>query len=297
MVANIVAAFGHRIDGLAWMAPATKAKAKEKLDTLQVGVGYPDQWPDDSALSRRARRRVRQRRARRALGDSDRRVASIGKPVDRGEWAMPPQVVNAVNLPIRNALNFPAGILERPFFDPRGTAAANYGAIGAVIGHEISHSFDDQGAKFDAQGRFVNWWTPEDLAHFEASGRRSRRSSARTSPFPDVAVDGKQCLAREHRRPRRVSRRYDAWHASLGGAPPPTQDGFTGDQQFFLAFAQTWQTKMREATLRAAPRDRRARAAALPRLHRAQPRRVVPGVRRAAGRRAVPRAGERVRVW
>jgi putative endopeptidase len=249
MVASIIDAFRHRIDALPWMADATKAKAKAKLDTLRVGVGYPDQWADDSALL--VKRDDYFGNVERAeKWDSDRRLASIGKPLDRGRWEMPVQVVNAQNLPIRNALSFPAGILSAPFFDPSRTAAANYGAIGAVIGHEISHSFDNQGATFDAQGRFVNWWTPEDLAHFEAAGQALAAQFSAYKPFPDASVDGKLCLAEDLADLAGLSAAYDAWRASLGGAPPPTQDGFTGDQQFFLAFAQTWQTKMREATER-----------------------------------------------
>ncbi|HEX8791262.1 MAG TPA: M13 family metallopeptidase [Polyangiaceae bacterium] len=249
MVTSIVEAFRHRIDALTWMADSTKAKAKAKLDTLRVGIGYPDQWADDSALVIKhddAYGNVE--RAER--WDSDRRLASIGQPLDRGKWEMPAQVVNAQNLPIRNALSFPAGILVAPFFDPSRTAAANYGAIGAVMGHEISHSFDNQGATFDAQGRFVNWWTPEDFAHFDAAGQALAAQFSTYKPYPDVAVDGKQCLAEDLADLAGLAAAYDAWHASLGGAPPPTQDGFTGDQQFFLSFAQTWQTKMRETTER-----------------------------------------------
>jgi putative endopeptidase len=249
MVASIVEAFRHRIDALPWMADATKAKAKAKLDTLRVGIGYPDQWADDSGLVvKRDDAYGNVERAER--WDSDRRLASIGKPLDRSKWEMPAQVVNAQNLPIRNALSFPAGILVAPFFDPARTAAANYGGIGAVMGHEISHSFDNQGATFDAQGRFVNWWTPEDFAHFEGAGQALAAQFSSYKPFPDAPVDGTQCLAEDLADLAGLAAAYDAWHASLGGAQPPTQDGLTGDQQFFLAFAQTWQSKMRETTER-----------------------------------------------
>jgi predicted metalloendopeptidase len=163
---------------------------------------------------------------------------------------MPAQVVNAQNLPIRNALSFPAGILVPPFFDPTAPAAVNYGSIGAVIGHEISHSFDDQGAKFDAQGRFVNWWTPEDHVHFEASGAALAAQFSAYKPFDDASVDGKLTLSENLADLAGLAASYDAWRASLGGSPAPTQDGFTGDQQFFLGFAQTWQEKYREATAR-----------------------------------------------
>jgi putative endopeptidase len=249
MVADIVAAFGRRIDALAWMAPATKAKAKEKLATLVVGVGYPDTWPDDAGL-------VVARDD--ALGNFDRAelwayrgaVAKLGHPVDHREWAMLPHVVDAVNLPIRNALNFPAGTIVPPYFDPGATAAANYGGLGSTIGHEISHSFDDQGAKFDAHGRFVSWWTPEDFAHFEASGAALAAQFSAYKPLPDVSIDGKMTLSENIADLAGLAVAYDAWKASLGGAPAPEQDGFTGEQQFFLSYAQGWQGKEREALLR-----------------------------------------------
>jgi putative endopeptidase len=249
MVADIVAAFARRIDALPWMSPATKARAKEKLGTLRVGIGYPDAWHDDSGL-------VVSRDD--ALGNVERvqlfvyrrEIEKLGRPVDHGEWAMLPHEVNAVNLPIRNALNFPAGILMPPFFDPQATAAANYASIGAVIGHEISHSFDDQGAKFDAHGRYTTWWTPEDFAHFEASGAALAAQYSAYRPFPDVAVDGKQTLSENIADLAGLAAAHEAWRRSLGGAPAPEQDGLTGEQQFFLAFAQSWQEKEREPRLR-----------------------------------------------
>ena len=224
MVTSIVEAFRHRIDALPWMADSTKTKAKAKLDTLKVGIGYPDQWVDDSALV--VKRDDAFGNVERAeKWDSDRRIASIGKPLDRTQWEMPAQVVNAQNLPIRNALSFPAGILQPPFYDPSRTAAANYGAIGTVMGHEISHSFDNQGATFDAQGRFVNWWTPEDFAHFEAAGQALAAQFSAYKPFPDMAVDGKQCLAEDLANLAGLTAAYDAWRASLNGARRPPKTG------------------------------------------------------------------------
>jgi putative endopeptidase len=249
MVANLVAAFSRRIDALTWMSEATKAKAKEKLVTLHVGLGYPDAWTDDAALTV-ARNDAYGNVERAEEWDSRRRIASIGQPLDRAHWEMPAQVVNAQNLPIRNSLTFPAGILVAPFFDPASTAAANYGAIGSVIGHEISHSFDDQGAKFDAGGRFVNWWTPEDYAHFNASASALATQFSTYKPLPDATVDGKLTLSENLADLAGLAAAYDGWRASLGGAPAPTQDGLTGDQQFFLAAAQVWQEKFREATAR-----------------------------------------------
>ncbi len=249
MVKNLVAAMGRRIDALAWMAPATKAKAKEKLATLKVGVGYPDHFRDDSGLDI-VKGDAFGNFERAELFEYKRNLGKLTKPVDRGEWCMYPHVVNAVNLPVRNALNFPAAILSPPFFDAKSTPAANYGSIGSVIGHEISHSFDDQGAKFDAKGQFVNWWTPEDLAHFEASGAALAAQFSTYKPFPDMAIDGKLTLSENIADLAGIAVSYDAWKTSLNGAPAPTQDGLSGDQQFFLAFAQGWQEKERDETMR-----------------------------------------------
>ena len=251
MVKNLAAAFGRRIDALTWMSPATKAKAREKLATLNVGIGYPESFRDDSSLSI-VRGDAFGNLERAELHNYRINLAKLGRPADRGEWAMFPQEVNAVNLPIRNSLNFPAAILVPPFFDPQATAAANYGGIGSVIGHEISHSFDDQGAKFDAQGRFANWWTPDDLAHFEASGAALAEQYSGYRPFPDAKVDGKLTLSENIADLAGLAAAHDAWLASLGRVPAPTQDGLTGEQQFFLAYAQCWQSKTRDKELREA---------------------------------------------
>jgi putative endopeptidase len=245
LVATIIQAFARRIDALPWMAAATKAKAKEKLSTLYVGLGYPDRWRSYAGLEV-VRGDAFGNLFRAELFETKRNLARLGKPVDHAEWAMLPHIVNAVNLPVRNALNFPAGILVPPYFDPHSTAAANYGAVGAVIGHEISHSFDDQGAMFDAHGRLQNWWAPEDLAHFQASGAALAAQFSAYRPFPDAVVDGKQTLGENIADLAGLAASYDAWKASLGGAPAPVQDGLTGDQQFFLSFAQGWQVKIRE---------------------------------------------------
>jgi len=151
---------------------------------------------------------------------------------------------------VQNALNFPASILEPPFFNAAGDDALNYGAIGSVIGHEISHAFDSQGAVFDARGRLRNWWTPEDFAHFNQSGRALIAQYNRYKPFPDIAVNGEQTLPENIADNAGLSASYDAWHASLRGRPAPANRGFTGDQEFFLAFAQGWASKMREAAER-----------------------------------------------
>jgi len=249
MVASIVAAFHKRIDALSWMDPATKAEAHAKLNTLYVGIGYTEYWQDYSGLEIKAGD---------AFGNVWRgslfvyqgKVALLGKPVNRKQWSMTPQTVNAVNLPLQNALNFPAAILEPPFFDAKAADAFNYGAIGAVIGHEVSHTFDAEGAAFDSKGGVRNWWKPADLAHFEASTQKLAEQYDAYRPFPDLAVNGKQTLDENIADVAGIAASLDAYHASLGGKTPPEQADFNGDQQFFLAYAQTRASKSREGALR-----------------------------------------------
>jgi putative endopeptidase len=249
MVKNIIAAWGRRIDALTWMTPATKAKAKEKLFGLYVGIGYTEKWRDYSGLQV-AKGDALGNQARSDLFDYHYSIDRIGKPVDRHEWSMTPQTVNAVNLPLQNALNFPAAILERPFFDAKAHDAFNYGAIGSVIGHEISHTFDDQGAAFDVKGRLHNWWTKEDFAHFKQSGQALVTQFNAYKLFPDLAVNGQQTLGENIADNAGLAAAYDAWHVSLGGKPAPGDRGLTGEQEFFLGFAQEWATKTREAAAR-----------------------------------------------
>ncbi len=249
MVRAEIEAFRARIDRLDWMAPETKAKAKAKLLALKVGVGYPDKWTDYSGLEV-------------VLGDAlgnaqraslfrlKRALARLGTPVDRGEWVMNPQLVNAVNLPAMNAMNFPAAILQPPYFDPARPVVMDYAASGSVIGHEISHSFDDQGALFDAEGRLRNWWTKADFEHFEASGKKLVEQYNAYRPFPDVAVNGKLTLSENIADVAGLAAAYDAYRASYGGKEAPPWKGLTGDQQFFVSFAQSWQAKFREPLAR-----------------------------------------------
>ena len=249
MVTAIVRALDARIVRLAWMAPATKAEARAKLQTLKVSVGYPDRWPAYGGLDVVAGD---------AYGNADRverfeyrqNLVKLHQPVDRAEWSMTPQDVNAVNMPAMNAMNFPAAILQPPFFDPSRPEVMNYAAMGAVIGHEISHSFDNLGANFDAHGRLRNWWTPDDLAHFNASAEQLVQQYSAYRPFPDLAVNGRLTLTENIADLAGLTAAYDAYHASLGGKPAPTVGGLTGDQQFFLSFAQVWRTKSRDAMLR-----------------------------------------------
>jgi putative endopeptidase len=249
MVANLIAAFRKRIEALSWMDASTKAEAEAKLSTLYVGVGYPETWHDYSNFEVKPDD-IFGNLWRGDLSDYQRQIARLGKSVDRHEWSMTPQTVNAVNLPLQNALNFPAAILQPPFFDPKAPAAANYGAIGTVIGHEISHTFDSEGAAFDSKGRVRNWWTPEDLKHFEAATAQLAAQYDTYKPFPDLALNGKQTLGENIADVAGIAAAYDGYRASLMGKTAPVQDGFSGDQQFFIAFAQNWGAKTREAALR-----------------------------------------------
>jgi len=249
MVANIISAFRKRIEALPWMDPATKSEAQAKLTTLYVGIGYPETWRDYSAYEVKADD-IFGNLWRSGLFDYQREVARLGLPVDRKEWCMTPQTVNAVNLPLHNGLNFPAAILQPPFFDPQAPAASNYGAIGTVIGHEISHTFDSQGAAFDSKGRVRNWWKDADLAHFNAATAKLAAQYDAYRPTPDTSVNGKQTLGENIADLAGLSASYDGYHASLAGKAAPAQDGFSGEQQFFIAFGQNWGSKAREATLR-----------------------------------------------
>jgi endothelin-converting enzyme/putative endopeptidase len=249
MVANIIAAFRKRIDALSWMDPKTKAEAQAKLTTLYVGIGYPETWIDYSAYDVKVDD-IFGNIWRGNLFQYTREVARLGKPVDRHEWSMDPQTVNAVNLPLQNALNFPAAILQPPFFDPKAPAAANYGAIGSVIGHEISHTFDTEGSAFDSKGQVRDWWTPADLQHFEAAAAKLAAQYDSYTPFPDLHLNGKQTLAENIADVAGIAASYDGYKASLAGKTAPTQDGFSGDQQFFIAFGQDYASVVRDAALR-----------------------------------------------
>jgi endothelin-converting enzyme/putative endopeptidase len=231
------------------MDPATKAEAQAKLSTLYVGVGYPETWRDYSAYEVNSND-IFGNLWRGRLFEYRRQVARLGSVIDRHEWSMTPQTVNAVNLPLQNALNFPAAILQPPFFDPQAPAAVNYGAIGSVIGHEISHTFDTEGSTFDAKGRVRNWWKPADFTHFQAATAKLAAQYDTYKPFPDLSVNGKQTLGENIADVAGISAAYDGYHASLAGQTALMQAGFSGDQQFFIAFGQNWGSKTREAALR-----------------------------------------------
>ncbi len=249
LVANLLAVYHQRLEAITWMAPSTKAEALAKLKTLRVSVGYADHFrsydgleiePDDLAGNVH----------RIALFDYHYNLGRIGKPTDPDEWCMTPQTVNAVQMPLNNALNFPAAILQPPFFDAAAPSAANYGAIGSVIGHEISHTFDSEGSDFDSEGRVRDWWTGTDRAHFNASTAALAAQFDTYEPLPGVHVNGKQTLGEDIADLAGITAALDAYHVSLDGKTAATVSGLTGDQQFFIAFAQNWQGKAREAALR-----------------------------------------------
>jgi putative endopeptidase len=250
MVCEIKSAFARRIAALNWMAPATKKEAINKVKTIVVGVGYPDSWTDYKGLTLKPDTAYANAKAA-SLLNYRQQLAKIGKPQDRAEWWMNAQLVNAVNLPVQNALNFPAAILQKPFYDPAADPAFNYGAIGSVIGHEISHSFDNNGAAFDSTGKLRDWWTKHDLARFNAAGKALAAQFSAYAPFPDTHVNGELTLGENIADVAGLAAALEAYHASLKGKKAPTLGGLTGDQRFFLAFAQGWASNSRDAALRA----------------------------------------------
>jgi putative endopeptidase len=249
MVEGIKAAFAKRVQALDWMAPSTKQEALKKVETIVVGVGYPDSWRDYASLTISPTDPYANQKAV-ALHEYQHQLSKIGKPLDRAEWWMPPQLVNAVNLPVQNALNFPAAILVKPYFDPNADAAYNYGGIGATIGHEVSHSFDNNGALFDSTGRLRNWWTPEDFKRFAAAGTALAAQYDAYEVLPGLHINGKLTLGENIADVAGLAASYDAYKASLKGKPAPIINGMTGDQRFFIAFAQSWLNKSREESLR-----------------------------------------------
>ena len=245
LVNNLIAAYRESIDGLTWMTDATKQRAREKLAKYTLKIGYPDQWRDYSKL---------QVIEGDALGNDlragrfeyERQVARIGQPVDRAEWEMTPQTVNAYYQRSRNEIVFPAAILQPPLFDPKVDDASNYGAIGAVIGHEISHGFDDQGSKFDGDGLLQSWWTEQDRSAFDALGARLVQQFDQYEPIPGHKVNGRLTLGENIADLSGLQIAFKAYRHSLGGQAAPVIDGLTGEQRFFLAWAQAWRGKTRE---------------------------------------------------
>ncbi len=249
LVANLLKAMEQDIQTLDWMSPATKAKALEKVRQFTPKIGYPSKWRDYSAL-RIVRGDLVGNVQRALLFDYNRQVSRINRPVDRTEWGMTPSTINAYYNPSFNEIVFPAAILQPPFFDPKADDAVNYGAIGAVIGHEISHGFDDQGSKYDGKGVFQDWWTKEDRAAFDKRTAQLVAQYDAFEPLPGLHVIGKNTLGENIADNAGLAIALKAYHLSLGGKPAPVIDGYTGDQRFFLGFGQVWRSKMRESRIR-----------------------------------------------
>jgi putative endopeptidase len=245
LVANLLKAYEADIKTLSWMTPATRAKALEKLRLFTPKIGYPDKWRDYSALE--VTRGDPLGNAQRAtLFEWNRELARINKPVDKSEWESPPQTVNAFYDPSSNQILFPAAFLQPPFFDPNADDAVNYGAIGSVIGHEISHGFDDQGSKYDGTGKLEDWWSKDDRAAYDSRTDALVAQYDTYEVLPGLHVIGRQTLGENIGDNAGIAIAYKAYHMSLGGKPAPVLDGLTGDQRFFLGFAQNYRTKTRE---------------------------------------------------
>ena len=249
LVRNVIAAMGKRIEGLRWMAPATKAKAQAKLAAFMPKIGYPTKWRDYSAL--RIDRGDLLGNVMRANGfDWQRNLDKLGKPIDRTEWQMTPMEINAYANFSMNEIVFPAAILQPPFFDPHADPAVNYGGIGAVIGHEISHHFDDQGAKYDMHGRLAEWWTSDDVQRFSALTDKIVKQYDAYEPLPGMHIQGALTQGENIADLAGLTVAYEAYRISLKGRKAPVIDGLSGDQRFYLGWAQVWRRNYREANLR-----------------------------------------------
>jgi putative endopeptidase len=245
LVNNLIATYRTDIESLDWMGPQTKKQAQEKLAKLAVHIGYPDKWRDYSSVTIKRDDLLGNVMRARAF-EYHRQVNKLGGPIDRDEWFMTPPTVNAYYDPGLNEIVFPAAILQPPYFDAKADDAANYGAIGAVIGHEISHGFDDEGSQFDANGNLRDWWTKEDHERFAAKTRALVGQYDAVEPIPGYHVNGKLTLGENIADNSGLAIAYKAYHLSLAGHEPPVIDGMTGDQRFFLAYAQSWRGKQRE---------------------------------------------------
>jgi endothelin-converting enzyme/putative endopeptidase len=249
LVANLLRAFQQRIEQLEWMGNGTKAQAKEKLAQFTPKIGYPDKWKDYSSV-RIDRDDIVGNLGRIAEFEHQYALKKLGQPIDRTEWYMPPQTVNAYYNPLMNEIVFPAAILQPPFFNLEADDAVNYGAIGAVIGHEISHGFDDSGSRFDGRGNLRNWWTENDRAEFEKRANRLVNQYDLYEPLPGMPLSGKFTLGENIGDLGGLSVAYTAYLLSLDGKPAPTIGEFTGQQRFFIGWAQVWRRKYREEEMR-----------------------------------------------
>lgn len=251
MIDNIIAAFQVRIEKLDWMTDETKAKAIEKLDKFTVKIAYPDEWEDYSKMAVGADQSFFDNRHAASLWAARKNLSEIGEPVDKAEWGMAPQTVNAYFNPLNNEIVFPAAILQPPFYDYLADEAVNYGGIGAVIGHEISHAFDDQGAKFDASGNLINWWTEEDLAQFQTRGKALADQYSAIEVLDSVYINGEFTLGENIGDLGGVLGAYDGlqmFYADNGR--PEDVNGFTAEQRFFMSWATVWRTLSRDESLR-----------------------------------------------
>jgi len=245
LVGDIRTALGARIQKLDWMGPETKQKALEKLAKFTVKIGYPDKWRDYSALQI-TDGDLYGNVQRSSAFDWNFRVARLNQPVDRGEWEMTPSTINAYYSPTKNEIVFPAAILQPPFFDPEGDPAVNYGGIGGVIGHEVTHGFDDEGRKSDGDGRLSEWWTKDDEAKFMVQAERLGAQYSATDVLPGSKIDGQLTMGENIADLGGLLLALDAYHLSLKGQPAPVIDGLTGDQRVFLGWAQVWRAKYRD---------------------------------------------------
>lgn len=249
LIKNLLAAFKVGIDELEWMSPATKREAQAKLAKYRLKIAYPDQWRDYSALEIKPGDHVGNLMRFRAFQAAD-SWSRLGKPVERWRWGFTPQTVNASYSATNNEITFPAGILQPPFFGLDADDAINYGAIGSVIGHEISHGFDDQGRKSDGDGNLRDWWTADDARNFDERAAKLGAQFESYSPLPGMKINGKLTMGENIGDLSGIAVAYRAYKMSLNGKPAPVIGGFTGDQRFFLGYAQVWRTKARDEALR-----------------------------------------------
>jgi len=249
LVHNLLKAYEADIQTLDWMSAATKAKAEEKIHKFTIKIGYPDKWRDYSALKINRDDLIGNIQRANEF-EWNHQSKRIDQPTDKTEWGMSPPTVNAYNNSQWNEIVFPAAIMQPPFFDWNADDAVNYGGIGAVIGHEISHGFDDQGAKFTADGVFENWWTPEDLKAFQAKQAALGAQYDSYEPLPGLHIKGDNTMGENIADNAGIAIALKAYHISLGGKPAPVIDGFTGDQRFYLGFGQIWRGKLRDEALR-----------------------------------------------
>ena len=254
MIANVMKAFDNRIDNLPWMTKATKENAKIKLNKFRVKIGYPDKWKDYSALEVKSPEQggtYFENSKMYARWSHKKNIEKMGKPVDKEEWGMSPQTVNAYFSPTNNEIVFPAAILQPPFYDYRADEAVNYGGIGAVIGHEISHGFDDSGSRYNADGNLVNWWSDEDLKQFTTLGSALADQYSALEPLPGIFVDGKFTLGENIGDLGGVNAAYDGLQIYLkANGKPDLIDGFTPEQRFFISWATIWRSKMRDEAIK-----------------------------------------------